>query len=992
MATGGPGASGSVALGGADSVSAPATDAAAAPWHWTTGDRLGGVRVMLPAEPGSTVLAVDPVLAGNLVPLLPVTAVVEPGAAGVEAGSADLLVIDERLHDPASLAGCLRPDGCLVVIGSRGPYVVYPSLERPESIWRRGWPVQHGADPVAWLRRRVGLRWRPSVSRLRLESPAAWHEATRSAQAGPPPAPSLAEVVAGDVGRAVGRPARLVGVVTAGQTILRIATDAGDLAVRLRMRQHGRPADLAASVAAEVPGLADWLPRVQARGTTAGCPWTASLWVRGRTPRRPWAWADHRRGWKAADTVADLLAAHPTGSTDEGWARRWCATADLVPADLRATWTHEMRILDDGIPTAWCHGDLWLGNLLDDHDRVRVVDWDNASRDAPAGLDRLLLPAMREAVHPDDTVVAELMSFVDEPDSIGETVVAGRRWADWERPHRIALALAAVVLHLRNRSVHDLGGGYLEDARTAVGAALTREPEAAPPPSHALASTEAEPSAGSGEPTASGEPAGSRASGDTDAGRTTRGALWLATSSIIVKASQTLVLLILAATLTPEALGLVALGTLVANASAMVATLGTANALVYWRGGEARADRAARTAVTLGLFSGAALTALAWVSAPWLADGLGAADGGVEVIRGLTVTLPLLAVAAVTNELLRRRLQFLRRIIPDAVSAVVGAAVAIVLVFDGMGVMALVAGQIVQGVLALLLAWCVHPVVRPGWRREDARGLLAYGGPYASGSLLQLVQLNVDYLAVSIVLGASALGQYSLAFRLAFMPYLMIAVVITGAAFPYLCRIRRAHLADASVAVMSATLSAVTPVCVGLLLLADHLTLLGEQWSPGVPVVAVLAGYAWLLSLAQLVHTSLNAWGRPTVAMMLRLAHLLLLVVTLLVVTRHGVVAVATAQVGVALAVAGLSLLAMRLLVPGFAVTSLLRSLRPLVAGMVVMVAAVAATRLLLSGLGVSVVTLVVTGVVGLGVYVGSQLLLDRERFAALVGMVRGTR
>ncbi len=86
----------------------------------------------------------------------------------------------------------------------------------------------------------------------------------------------------------------------------------------------------------------------------------------------------------------------------------------------------------------------------------------------------------------------------------------------------------------------------------------------------------------------------------SDEGRAARGALWFATNGIVVKGAQTLVLLTLAATLAPSALGLVALGTLVVNVSAILGNLGTSGALVYWRG-DVRA--AARLAVTIGLVS-----------------------------------------------------------------------------------------------------------------------------------------------------------------------------------------------------------------------------------------------------------------------------------------------------------------------------------------------------------------------------------------------------
>ena len=649
-----------------------------------------------------------------------------------------------------------------------------------------------------------------------------------------------------------------------------------------------------------------WPPscrRLISEGSTFGHPWTASEWV--PQPRRTlrWPWPSTDEAWATAEALVDVLAAHPTGRTGPGWAEAWCARVALAPSEERRAWQSAMEVLDDDqIPTTWCHGDLWRGNLVVHRTARAVLDWENSSPDSPQGLDRLLIPALRDAAHADSLTTADILRVVDEPDEIADTVVGGRRWADWDRPHRLALALAAVALYLRNRSLHDLGEAPLRRHLDAVAAAL-RPPQERREPQEPTTLT------------------GTHHSRRVAASRTARGAVWLGVNGVIVKTSQTVVLLTLAALLAPEALGLVAVGTLVANISGVIASLGTASALVYWRGDVARA---ARTAVTLGAGTGALLALAIWLIAPTLASALGVEDGGADVIRGLTVTLPLLAVAAVTNELLRRRLAFLRRIIPDAVSSVIGAVVAVVLVtaFDT-GVMALVVGQIVQGVLTLLLAWCVHRPVLPGWNRQDARGLLAYGGPYAGANLIELVQLNVDYVIVSTVLGAAALGQYSLAFRLAFMPYLMIVFVISGAAFPYLCRLRRPQLAPAAITVMSATLTLVAPLCVGLLMLADHLTLLGEKWAPAVPVAGWLAAYAVLLSVGQLVQTTLNAAGRPTISMCLRLLHLVLLTGLLLAVVHLGVEAVAVGQVVAGCCVAAAALLVTRLLLRGFSLRTL---------------------------------------------------------------------
>jgi O-antigen/teichoic acid export membrane protein len=944
---------------------AAGSELVAAP-HWTVGDRLAAFAVLLPAEvDGPVVLALSDELTPHLQAAFPGALVLTDGsrASGwpepsrvvrwdgvhppVAPGTAGLVVVDGRRYDAAAMSALATAYGVVAEIGDSGSLLLYPSAESPELVWRRSWPVHMPAGPVPWVRRRLGL----SVGRG-----AAVPRLSVSGDR-----PTLADDVVRDLSRATGLEGEVVGVITAGHSVLRVRTTEGDLAIRLSLTDPDREVDVAARVLRDVPEARPFLPVVVAEGRTAGRPWVATEW----TPRRrrlAWPWPGATRQWAVAGELGTVLAGRVTGRTDAGWSARWCDRAHVVPPEARERWSAAMSVLDGALPTGWCHGDLWPGNVLLDGDVTTVIDWDNASPDAPLGLDALLVHALQETAGSDELVSESLLRLVDDPLPLEQVAIGGRAWSAWARPERRALAIAAVVLYLRNRSLHDLGQDRLDRHLAVVDRALDDRPAptvevAAPPPS-------------------------------VEAARTARGALWLATNGIVVKTSQTVVLLALAAMLAPEALGVVALGTLVANISAVVTSLGTASALVYWRGD---VQRAARTAVTVGVAMGAGIAAMLWTAAPWLASAFHAADGGTAVIRGLTVTLPFLAVAAVTNELLRRRLEFVRRIIPDTVSSVVGAVVAIVLVTQGHGVMALVVGQIVQASLTMVLAWVVHPPVLPGWNLEDARGLLSYGGPYAGANLLELVQLNIDYLIVSRVLGGEALGQYSLAFRLAFMPYLMVVVVMSGAAFPYLCRQRGADLGRAAVTVMTASLTLVAPICLGIALFADDLVLLGDKWEPGVPVVAWLALYAALLSVGQLVQTSLNAAGRPAASMGLRLCHLVLLLGVLLLVAQHGVTAVAIGQVAVASCIALVALALARLYVTGFSLRRLVRSLRPALAGVAVMGAVVLVLRRALGLTDPSLTGLLVVGAAGVVAYAATVWVLDREHLREAGALLRRT-
>ena len=129
---------------------------------------------------------------------------------------------------------------------------------------------------------------------------------------------AFADEVVADVERVTGVPARLVGVVTAGHTFLRVRTPDGDLAVKLTLVSEGRPDDPSGPVAAEVPGIVPLLPDHVASGTTHGHAWVASRWTpSGRLAGSTW-WRRTPRQRDAARRVVDELAAVRTGRRPPG--------------------------------------------------------------------------------------------------------------------------------------------------------------------------------------------------------------------------------------------------------------------------------------------------------------------------------------------------------------------------------------------------------------------------------------------------------------------------------------------------------------------------------------------------------------------------------------------------------------------------------------------------------------------------------------------------
>ena len=471
--------------------------------------------------------------------------------------------------------------------------------------------------------------------------------------------------------------------------------------------------------------------------------------------------------------------------------------------------------------------------------------------------------------------------------------------------------------------------------------------------------------------------AAARATSDPQPPEAVSGAAWLAIGAVASKGAQTLVLLVFAAVLSPDAFGVISLGAVLLNVTTVLADLGTSTALVHFRGD---AERAARTALTIALTVGCVLVLLVWLAAPGFADALQAGDLGTGVFRGIVLCVPFAAVAGVSGELLRRALDFRRRVLPDIAGNVVGAAVTIGALAVGEGAFSLVYGQVVQAIVVLLLFWAIRRPVRPGWSRADATSLVGYGAGLAGSGLLTLLMLNVDYVLVANRLGVHDLGVYSMAFRVAYMPYLLIAMVVGGAVFAHLCRLRGTAVWRATVDAARVLHAFVVPAYVGVIVLAPQLQLLGERWAAAVPALRWLAAYGLALSALELLLVALKAVGRTSDVLGLGALHVGMLLVLLGIYVDSGVTAVAVVQFAAGVATLAAAVVVTTSRLPGTEWGSLLRRLAPVAAAAAAMAAAGLALQRVLPWAQVSAPGLVLVALFSAATYASTLFLLERGR------------
>lgn len=376
---------------------------------------------------------------------------------------------------------------------------------------------------------------------------------------------------------------------------------------------------------------------------------------------------------------------------------------------------------------------------------------------------------------------------------------------------------------------------------------------------------------------------------------------WVAGGSWANRLILVVVLAVLTSQLEPRQFGLLTVAALVSNLLIVLNDAGLAEALVYYQRRHLR--EAANTTFLVTIVIGAALAVLIIVAAPMAARFLHAPDA-VGVIRAYAPMVWANAAQSAPLALLTHQMEFRRRFVPETVPSIVGGAITVALAFAGAGVWSLVIGDAVRSILSLVLSLVVlDERLWPRWSRPRAAELWSYARGSFPSKINDFALQNIDYLLVGRLLGPVALGYYTVAFRLAILPFLTITFVLIGIAFPALARLmpdlpRARRMSELTYRL---GLAAVGAAAGALVVLAQFLVLLGPKWAPAVPTTRLLAVYVFLRSGAYLLAPVLNAVGRPGIVAALRGLWVVLLAGTVAA-TGTSIEAIGFAQVVVAAA------------------------------------------------------------------------------------------
>ncbi|CUH42217.1 lipopolysaccharide biosynthesis protein [Ruegeria atlantica] len=246
-------------------------------------------------------------------------------------------------------------------------------------------------------------------------------------------------------------------------------------------------------------------------------------------------------------------------------------------------------------------------------------------------------------------------------------------------------------------------------------------------------------------------------------GDSVRNAFWAYLSFFSTKGLKLISIVVLAWYLEPAEFGTMAICLAIMGYFEIISQFGMGAALISTR---EKVEETASAVLLCGLLFSTSLAVLLWLAAGPIADWYG--DPLLaDLLPVIAIALVIRALTTVNMNFLVRELRLKAKMVPDVSRGLAKGLISILLAVLGFGVWSLVLGHLIGAIAATVAAW----IMRPWWptRRPDFerfRYIAHFGAHLIGAQTINATPRLLDNLLIGKILGASALGIYSLAYRI----------------------------------------------------------------------------------------------------------------------------------------------------------------------------------------------------------------------------------
>lgn len=347
--------------------------------------------------------------------------------------------------------------------------------------------------------------------------------------------------------------------------------------------------------------------------------------------------------------------------------------------------------------------------------------------------------------------------------------------------------------------------------------------------------------------------------------KTITGIKWTTYATIIVTLLQLAQISILARFLDPSAFGLMALVMVVIGFSQAFLDMGISNAIIHK---QEISHEQLSTLYWVNVGAGATLFAIVCAVAPLVASFYHEPELiPLTILVGVTFLIQPLGQQFMV--LWQKEMRFAEIAKIDIINKLVSLAVSVLFAYDGYGVYALVygtiAGVVVQTLQFMILGLREH---KPSFvfKAAEIKEFMSFGAYQMGERTINYFNSQIDTIFIGKLLGAEALGIYSIAKQLIMGPAQIFNPVITKVTFPMMAKIQddTEWLKNIYLKTIHYLSSVNFPVYALMVILAPELVLIlfGDKWMEAVPIVQILSIYGALRSTGNPIGSLLLAKGK----------------------------------------------------------------------------------------------------------------------------------
>lgn len=341
---------------------------------------------------------------------------------------------------------------------------------------------------------------------------------------------------------------------------------------------------------------------------------------------------------------------------------------------------------------------------------------------------------------------------------------------------------------------------------------------------------------------------------------------WTTLNTVSQIGIQLLSLIILGRLLTPKAFGLMAMIMAVVEFVNVFARMGLTEAIIYKKD---VTHNELSSLYFLNIFVGVFLSLLLFLCSD-LIGRLYSEPELYSLVRLMSSLFVISSIGIVFESLLRKHLLFDTYSKINIFAYFIAFVSMVILAFWGAGVYALVIGQILlrslKSIILLRIAIKRRWVPCLRFRPSEIMFYLKFGLYRVLAMSANQFNSRVDQLLIGIFLGPVALGFYSVAFRVIYLPIQKVNPILSQVAFPFFSKIQDQtdRLKRNYLKYINLILSLNAPVLAGITALAPILIplILGDKWLPAVPVVRALAFYVFVRSIFNASGSLVMAKGK----------------------------------------------------------------------------------------------------------------------------------